>query len=135
MPGRKKAAKKTAQGPRRPVAAPRLLQPDQFVLSRGVFVALSQITLAEVGPQAVGVVMTTRDQAEPYLSFHKAVSVGPLALLLLGDDEPAVLSVPASKVQFPATCRATGEPALLKALIVQIGVGGAEACPGLTRQD
>ena len=33
------------------------------------------------------------------------------------------LPVPASRVQFPATCRATGEPALLKALLVQIGTG------------
>ena len=67
--------------------------------------------------------MTTRGLAAPYLALQKAVSAGPLALLLLGDDEPTAVSVPAQKIQFPATCRATGEPALLKALLVQIGTG------------
>ena len=128
LPGRKKAAKKVP-GPRQQAAAPVVLQPDQFELSKGVFVAgspaqeLQQLALSDVGSQAVGVVMTTKDLAAPYLSLQKAVSAGPLALLLLGEDTPAAASVASARVQFPATCKATGEPALLKALLVQIGTG------------
>ena len=101
LPGRKKNAKQM-QGPKQPAAAPVVLQPEQFALPKGVLVSgspsqeLQQLALSEVGSQAVGVVMTTKDLAAPYLSLQKAVSAGPLALLLLGEDERAELAVPSS---------------------------------------
>ena len=122
LPSRRKTGRKAASGPKSSAPPAVVLQPDQFALPKGVFVSgspsqeLCQICLSEVGPQAVGVVTTTRTLAEPYLLLQKAVSCGPLALLLLG-----TVTVPAQKVQFPATCQATGEPALLKALLVQLG--------------
>ena len=82
LPGRKKPLKKTPPGPKQPASAPVMLHPEQFALPKGVFVSgspsqeLQQLPLSEVGPHAVGVVMTTKDLASPYLSLQKAVSVG-----------------------------------------------------------
>ena len=110
----KRRAKKANVGPRQAAQAPMLLQPDHFRLTNGVFVAgspsqdLSQLDLSKVGPQAVGVIMTTKALAEPYLHLNKPVSAGPLAILLLGEDDPSVIASTACKVQFPATCQPLG---------------------------
>ena len=54
LPGRKKSAKKATPGPKQQVAAPMLLQPEQFLLPKGVFVAgspgqeLNQIALTDI---------------------------------------------------------------------------------------
>ena len=124
LPSKKRTGRKAASGSKSSAPPAVVLQPDQFALPKGVFVSgspsqeLCQISLSDVGPQAVGVVMTTRALAEPYLLLQKAVSCGPLAL---GEDDASTVAVPAQRIQFPATCQATGEPALLKALLVQLG--------------
>ena len=117
LPSRKKAGKKPAKASvRQAPAAPVRLLPEQFSLQKGVFVAgspaqeLGPLAMSEVGSDAVGVIMTTREQAEPYLQLARPVSSAPLTLLLLGEEDVTTLPCQAARVQFPATCQATGEP-------------------------
>ena len=127
LPAKKKTAKKPSGAQRAQVQPPVLPQPEQFQVPHGVLVAgspsqhLGQIALKDIGPQAVGIVLSTRDAAEPYLHLSKPVAVGPLAIVLLGEDDLSSFAAHASAIQFPANCVATGEPALLKAVLVQLG--------------
>ena len=90
LPAKKKPNKKTLGAQRVSVQLPVLPQPEQFQVPHGVFVAgsppqqLGQIALKDIGPQAVGVVLATRDAAEPYLHLPKAVVVGPLPWFFWG---------------------------------------------------
>ena len=105
----KRRTKEAHAGSRQPAPAPVLLQPEHFRLAKGVFVAgspsqeLCQLGLSEVGPHAVGVIVTTKALAEPFLCLSKPVSAGLLAIFLLGKNDASVTAAAACKVQFPAT--------------------------------
>ena len=107
-----------------PVLAP---TPQQLRVPCGVFECeghpLSQVQLAQVGPQSTGVVLVDPAAAAPYMHLHRPVSSGPLALLVIGQlcaEAPGAQGV---QVRFQAECYATKDPVLLSAWMFQIGEG------------
>ena len=117
----KHAATQKPQAPASPVQP----TPEQLGVPEGVFETenrpLKQISLLEVGPQASGVVLVSAQLAEPYLHIEKPVSCQGLGLLVLGDFDPAATTLKHTAVRFRAFFRATDEPILLSALLLQIG--------------
>lgn len=110
-------------------------QPDQIVLDpsklqipNGAFCCedteLHQLLPSQIGPIAMGVVVITVAEAEPFLKANQLVSSAPLALLVL--NAPSCrwsTSLSWSKVTVPARCVMNQEPLLLEASLVQIGKG------------
>ena len=93
---------------------PRLCQVEDLAVSEGVFASegrpLSQIDLASLGANSVGVVLVTPDQAEPYLRLGQPVSQGALALIVVGEVDCSLATVQVQQVRFRAKLSATGEP-------------------------
>ena len=98
----------------------KLIIPDRTFQSEGTFV--SQISMAQIGPLATGVAISTMLEAEPFLRTGKYVSQEPLALLVL--NAPSVKhcsALPSAQVTIPARCVVNNEPILLEATLVQLG--------------
>ena len=108
--------------------------PDQFQVPPGVFVSgelkLNQIQLSEVGPHSSGVVLASLEDALPYFSLGRPVSDGPLAVLVLGEVPGDKRPQNAISLRFQAECVPSGAPALLNALLVQLGTSTvSKHCP------
>ena len=102
--------------------------PEQVQVPMGVFVngttgvKLGALSIADISPQAEGVILATQSEATPYLSLDKPVSSEALALLVMGDVAQGFEVQGQSQIRFQAMCRMTGEPLLLNAAVVQLGV-------------
>eukprot|EP00439_Symbiodinium_sp_Y106_P045499 s7201_g5.t1 len=134
LPPRKKGGPRRKEGTIAAPAAQCPPTPDQFQVPPGVFVSgelkLSQIQLSEVGPHSSGVVLASFEDAQPYISLGRPVSDGPLAVLVLGEVPGDKRPQNAVSVRFQAECVPSGAPALLNALLVQLGTSTvSKHCP------
>ena len=104
-----------------------VLEPDSLRLESGVFMVgegkpVSQLALGEIGPMAIGVVLATLDQALPFITQNRQVSMGGLAIVVLNVNEaPPGLPLIAEPIRFPAVCAANAEPVLVQGLLFQLG--------------
>ena len=109
------------QGPRPPVVP----SPAMLEVPVGVFVCegadLQQITLAQFGPDAMGIALATLSEAQPYLGLTKPMSAKALGLLVLGTLSAGEVKAPSSQVRFQARWRLSGDPLLLQATLLQLG--------------
>ncbi|OLP95201.1 hypothetical protein AK812_SmicGene22685 [Symbiodinium microadriaticum] len=125
---RPKRKTKAAKEARNHVDAPKvtLPTPDLVEVPEGVFVSvgrkLLQLTPAQIGPAAAGVVLMTLSEAEPYVCISKPLSSEPLGLLVLGDLPTDIIQVRHSVERFQARWKLSGDPLLLQATLLQIGV-------------
>ena len=120
--GNKKAKK--APGTKKP-SLPVPIRPADVTIPGGIFkegadVGLSQLQLADIGPNARGVVVATVADAAPYLKVARPVSSGGLALLVLDAEQNMLMGV-GNQIRFPAVCTQTQEPFLVTATLVQLG--------------
>ena len=106
---------------------PLVLEPDSLRLDSGVFMVgegkpVCQLALGDIGPMAIGVVLATLDQALPFISQNRQVSMGGLAIVVLNVNEaPPGLPLIAEPIRFPAVCAANAEPVLVQGLLFQLG--------------
>ena len=83
-------------------------------------VAIKQINLSEIGPEARGIVVVNAAQAYPYVKVPQPPSQFGLALLILEHNDIAFSGL-GETIRFPAKCDATGEPMIIAARLVQLG--------------
>lgn len=104
-----------------------MLEPDSLRLDPGIFTVgdgkpINQLSMSEIGPMAIGVVLCTLDQALPYISQNRQVSMGGLAVVVLNVKEaPSGLPLIAEPIRFPAVRAANAEPVLVQGLLFQLG--------------
>ena len=102
------------------------VNPDSLRLEAGVFVGddhpLGQLKVSQIGPVASGVVLATLDQAMPYLTSGKQVSIGSLGIVVL-NPPPVAITFPliGAKVKFPVFCVANAEPLIVEGDLYQLG--------------
>ena len=97
-----------------------MVMADQFVDEAGDPVAA--IPFTGVKNQAQGLALATPAQVIPFLAEGKSLSVGPLAVLTVGEvphDQHGLLPVDA--IRFPAEYVGTKEPILVQGSLVQLG--------------
>eukprot|EP00438_Fugacium_kawagutii_P031057 Skav236759 [mRNA] locus=scaffold3662:65575:70209:+ [translate_table: standard] len=104
------------------------LDPHKLTVAAGCFefggVSLNQLSLAQLGPLAEGIVLVDAVTAEPYVRAAQVISKGPLALIVIsGDALSHRCALPHSSVTVPCRCSLNQEPLLVDALMVQIGTG------------
>ena len=90
------------------------------IFKEGSDVAIKQIGLNEIGPNARGIVVVNASQAYPYVKVQQPLSQCGLALLILEHSDPAFSGL-GETIRFPAKCDATGEPMIISARLVQLG--------------
>eukprot|EP00434_Breviolum_minutum_P014454 symbB.v1.2.012745.t1/scaffold886.1/size155167/1 len=102
------------------------LEPSSLRIADGTFVAgetaVSQIGIGDIGPLATGIVLGTTEQAVPFLGKNHPISMGGLAIVVIGDID---ISENAPQlpmlVRFPAICVANSEPILVEGKVFQLG--------------
>ena len=106
----------------RQVVDPKGLRVEEGLFQCGENLAVSQITMQQVGPQTSGIVVCTRDEALPFLKTGRITSTGGLALIIVDHvDVPPTTTLLAERVRFPALCLANSEPILVDGLMFQLG--------------
>ena len=90
------------------------------IFKEGADVAIKQISLSEIGPEARGIVVVNATQAYPYVKVPQPLSQFGLALLILEHTDVAFSGL-GETIRFPAKCDATGEPMIIAARLVQLG--------------
>ena len=98
---------------------------DDIGIPEGIFQDASgqpvhQKAIANIGPEARGVIVVHAQQAVPYLKFAQPVSKHGLALLVLNHHDPLMHGV-GEEIRFPARFEKTSEPILISAKLVQLG--------------
>ena len=102
------------------------LEPSSLRIADGTFVAgesaVSQIGIGDIGPLATGIVLATAEQAVPFLGKSHPISIGGLAIVVIGDidigeNAPQLPML----VRFPAICVANSEPILVEGKVFQLG--------------
>eukprot|EP00438_Fugacium_kawagutii_P004348 Skav207885 [mRNA] locus=scaffold664:548451:552944:- [translate_table: standard] len=116
-----KKANKTKPRPIEPFR----LQADQISIPTGVFrqedgTELAQIKPQQLGPASKGIVVVTIDEALPYFNLNASVSSEGVGLLITDAHDPRIPN-PKQIIRVPATCRATEEPMLFTAALLQLG--------------
>lgn len=113
-----------------------VLDPCKLQIPDGTFCSegkeLQQLTPNQIGPVAMGVVVLSLEEADPFLKANQIVSKAPLALLVL--NAPSYrwsTQLLVSQVTCPARCIMNQEPLLLEASLVQIGTGVVEKKQGV----
>ena len=107
--------------------APQALDPAKLTIDDEAFTAhdgtgLCQIQMKEIGPFALGVVLSTPEEASAYLKAGQLVSQGSLALLLLNADESHLdTGLNWAFMRVVLRCVANSEPMLVPAYLVQLG--------------
>eukprot|EP00435_Cladocopium_sp_Y103_P021646 s885_g5.t1 len=101
------------------------LQAEDVQIPAGVFrqepnEPLQQLTLAQIGPDARGIVVTDSIQASHFLQMPQPVSKYGLALLILDHASPGVQHM-GEMIRFPGRCVRTSEPILAAARLLQLG--------------
>lgn len=102
------------------------VNPDLLRLEPGVFVGnekpLPQLQVAQIGPVAAGVVLATLEQALPYLTSGKQVSMGSLGIVVLHSAAThPPLPLIGEKVKFPVFCVTNAEPLIVEGDLYQLG--------------
>ena len=102
------------------------VDPRQIVLADGYFEAESkpipQIDITRVVKDAIGISVCSLQEAAPFANDNIHLSSGALALLVLATDQEFRLGYAnASEIKFTARYKATEEPVLLPAWLVQLG--------------
>lgn len=110
------------------------LDPTLLRLEAGLFQdsqghALAQLALAQIGPQASGVVLLNQVMAEPYLKAGTCMSAGSLGLFVVDSTVPVVPTLAVSSVRVPLLCTANGEPVLVDGLLYQLGALSVQRAP------
>ena len=119
--GTKQNKKKHAQQSKPPIQ----IAADDIGIPEGIFQDASgqpvhQKAIANIGPDARGVIVVHAQQAVPYLKFAQPVSKQGLALLVLDHHDPLMHGV-GEEIRFPARFEKTSEPILISAKLVQLG--------------
>ena len=119
--GSKQTKKKHSFQPKAPIQ----IQADDIGIPDGIFQdasghAIHQKALANIGPEASGIIVVHAQQAVPYLKFTQPVSKQGLALLVLDHMNPLMHGV-GEEIRFPARFEKTSEPILISAKLVQLG--------------
>lgn len=101
------------------------LMPEDVGITEGIFkdahqTNLTQIPLANIGPQAKGIVVCQAANAIPYLKLRKPISQHGLAMIVL-DHRDMAIQGSGQEIRFPARCEKTGEAMLITARIIQLG--------------
>ena len=117
--------KKTKQKQSRPHETSKGLHvcPGDVSVPDGIFKdsedhVVSQICKTDIGPQARGVVVV--DAAEAQARMAQPVSAHGLALVLVDKPHTALHGV-GDEIRFPVKCKATDEPMLISARLIQLG--------------
>ena len=103
------------------------IDPTSIRIPEGTFVTadskkIGQIPVSQIGPLQEGVVMATLDQALPYISQNRQVSLGGLCIIVLNQPEaPPGIPLISEKVTFPAVCAANSEPLIVTGSLFQLG--------------
>ncbi len=105
-----------------------VLDPNKLQIPEGTFRSeekvLQQLAPSQIGPLAMGIVVITLEEAEPFLKANKIVSNAPLALLVLNAPSARWSThLTCTQVTVPARCIMNQEPLLLEASLIQIGTG------------
>ena len=119
--GSKQAKKKSTPQPKTPIQ----LNAEDIGIPDGIFQdasghAIHQKTVANIGPEASGIIVVHAKQAVPYLKFAQPVSSKGLALLVLNHHDPLMQGL-GEEIRFPARYEKTSEPILISAKLVQLG--------------
>ena len=124
--GTRRMKQKGAGKGKKPAVSKQQLDPATLRVSEGTFYAgdapLPQISIGDIGPLASGIVLATADQAHPFLGRSHPISMGGLAIVVIGDTEVGdqIAQLP-TVVRFPATCVANNEPILVDGRVFQMG--------------
>eukprot|EP00435_Cladocopium_sp_Y103_P019722 s375_g4.t1 len=118
--GSKQNKKKTAV-PKRPLQ----IDASDIGIPEGIFQdaagqGLQQLSIAQIGPEARGIVVANAQQAIPYLKFAKPISQFGLAMLVVDHRDPTLHGI-GEEIRCPARCERTSEPMLMSAKLVQLG--------------
>ena len=119
-----KALKKKGQGKGKSTSQ---IDPASIRIAEGTFVTsegkpVSQLLVSQIGPLQEGIVLSGLDQALPYISQNRQVSLGGLGIIVLNMPEtPPGLPLIAESVSFPAVCAANAEPLIVKGMLFQLG--------------
>ena len=103
------------------------LDPSKLVLEVGAFVhddshPLKQLQLSDIGPFAEGVVVSTAQSAQAYLTANQLVNDLPLGLLIVNACEKDMTTqLSWEHLRVPFRCLANNEPVLVSAYLVQLG--------------
>ena len=103
--------------------APQALDPAKLIIDDEAFTAhdgtgLCQIQMKEIGPFALGVVLSTPEEASAYLKAGQLVSQGSLGLLLLNADEAQLdTSLTWASMRVVLRCLANSEPMIVPAYL------------------
>ena len=103
------------------------LDPHKLALEEGAFVRddnrpLKQIQLSAVGPLAEGIVVSTINNAQAFLSANQLVNDLALGLLIVNAcEKDMTTSLNWMHLRVPFRCLANNEPVLVSAYLVQLG--------------
>ena len=119
--GSKQTKKKSTPQTKHPIQ----LNAEDIGIPDGIFQdasghAIHQKTVANIGPEASGIIVVHAKQAVPYLKFAQPVSSKGLALLVLNHHDPLMQGL-GEEIRFPARFEKTSEPILISAKLVQLG--------------
>ena len=120
--GPKKRSQKTKL-----VAAPQEVDIDvsRLQIVDGAFrsqnTVVPQIQLKQVNPLAAGVALANLADAEPFMRSKAHMSAEPLALLVLGNVQSQLCTLPMQEVDVPCRCLVNKEPVILNATLLQLG--------------
>ena len=124
--GNKRLKQKGSGKGKKGIQVKQQLEPASLRITEGTFVAgdtaVSQIGIGDIGPLASGIVLATADQALPFLGKNHPISMGGLAIVVIGEIEIGenVQQLP-TLVRFPAICIANSEPILVDGKVFQLG--------------
>ena len=103
------------------------LDPHKLALEDGAFVradnqSLKQLQLNAVGPLAEGIVVSTVQSAQAFLSANQLVNDLALGLLIVNAcEKDMVTSLQWEHLRVPFRCLANNEPVLVSAYLIQLG--------------
>eukprot|EP00435_Cladocopium_sp_Y103_P026233 s1561_g6.t1 len=104
---------------------PLALQAEQIEIPFAVFkqsdgTEIGQITTNQLGPQSSGILVSNIENALPYFSLQAPVSQEGVGLLILEANDERI-PITHTKVKVPVQCRASQEPIIITAALLQLG--------------
>ena len=115
------------------------VDPSSLRLEPGVFecgekIALGQIDIGQIGPNANGIVLCTKAQAAPYLKSNRSLTAGGLAVIIVdGPDALPPTTLVSQQVRVPVICLANSEPALIDGVMFQLGNLPVRRCEAVNK--
>eukprot|EP00435_Cladocopium_sp_Y103_P021614 s4003_g5.t1 len=101
------------------------LKADQIEVPHGVFkqqdgIEIGQLQQSQIKSSSCGVLVTNIEEALPYFALQQPLSTEDIGLLVL-DHQDSRLPPHHTIVKVPSICKATGEPLIATAALLQIG--------------